>query len=255
MRKVSIVICAYNEEKTIANVVRDIRKFNPGSEVIVVDDGSSDGTENILRKLGKELSFVYERLPENKGKSYAMVRGVEISRHNVILFFDADLTNISQQHFHQLLEPIFDGEADMVLGQPSETLIDYRINPFRSLTGQRAMLKKDLLPILGEIRNIRFGVETFINLHYQANSKKIKYVLLEGLTHPVKYSKTTPVKATKEFISEGQEIAATLLDNHDLILKTIENSIKKTNKQVNSKISGIQKDIHQRIIMFRDRVK
>jgi hypothetical protein len=62
----------------------------------------------------------------------------------------------------------------MVLGQPSETFIDYRVYPFKSLTGQRALLKNDILPILDDIREIRFGVEIFINLYFQAKGKQKK---------------------------------------------------------------------------------
>jgi len=187
--KVSIVICAYNEESTIENVVRKCREFNPESELIVVDDGSKDKTEKILRDIEKELNIKNIHLPENKGKSNAMVTGVEQASQEIILFFDADVSGIKEEHFNQLLLPVFDEEkpVDMVLGSPSETLIDYRVNPFKSLTGERAIRKKDLEPILENIRDIRFGVETYINLYFQAHGKKIKYILLDGLTHPNKY--------------------------------------------------------------------
>ena len=59
-----------------------------------------------------------------------------------------------------MLTPLYKNEADIVLGQPSDTLINYQINPFKSLTGQRALFKKDIVPILNDIRNIRFGVQT-----------------------------------------------------------------------------------------------
>jgi glycosyltransferase involved in cell wall biosynthesis len=227
MGNISIIICTYNEEKTISEVIASCCNYNKENEVIVIDDGSTDNTEKILLGLQKEYFFKYEKLLENKGKSWAMVRGVEVSINEIILFIDADLSNIKEEHFKSLLQPIFDNSADMVLGQPSDTLINYRIDPFKSLTGERALLKKDIIPILEDIRQIRFGIETFINLYFQANSKRIKYVLLQGLKHPTKYSKTSPIKATKEFINEGQQIAKTLLDNHHLIVQRIGSLIKK----------------------------
>ena len=206
--KASIIICTYNEEKTIAEVLTTCCKLNPDCEIIVVDDGSTDNTENILNELSKEYSFRYERLKKNMGKSWAMAHGVEISENDIILFFDADVSNIKKEHFDGLLKPIIDNTADMVLGQPSETLIDYRINPFKALTGERALLKKDLIPILDDIRDIRFGVETFLNLYYQAKGKRIKYVLLKGLKHPTTYEKSGSVNiATKKYLNEGKEIA------------------------------------------------
>ena len=145
-KSVSIVICTWNEKNTIEHVIRKCHGFNPESEIVIVDDGSEDGTHDILLELKKEIPLKLIRLPENTGKSNAMVVGVENASNEVILFFDADMVGIKEEHFHQLLDPIVeeDAEADMVLGTPQGTLIDYRINPFKNLTGERAMLKKDL---------------------------------------------------------------------------------------------------------------
>ena len=178
-----------------------------------------------------------------------MVVGVENAQNEVILFFDADISDIKEEHFRQLLNPIIDEnpEADMILGIPSETLIDYRVNPFKSLTGERALLKKDIEPILENIRDIRFGVETYINLYFQAHGKRIKYTLLDGLTHPTKYDKTSPTKATKEFISEGQEIAVTLLKNYDLITKRINNSLDKHSKKITVSVKKLQSELNDKI--------
>ncbi len=246
---VSIIICAYNEEKTLENVVRKCREYNQGSEIRVVDDGSEDNTRNIMNEIKEELNIKYILLPQNKGKSYAMVEGVENASRDIILFFDADVSGIKEQHFSQLLEPIFDPEkpADMVLGSPSETLIDYRVNPFKSLTGERALMKKELEPILESIRDIKFGIETYINLYFQAHGKKIKYTMLDGLTHPNKYDKTTPEKATQEFISEGKEIAVTLLQNYDLISKRISNSFGEQSDKLRESLKKLQQDINDRI--------
>lgn len=252
--KASIIICTYNEEKTIAEVVMACCNLNPDSEIILVDDGSTDNTENILNELAKGYSFRYERLIKNMGKSWAMVHGVEISENDIILFFDADVSNIKKDHFDELLKPIIDNSADMVLGQPSETLIDYRINPFIALTGERALWKKDIVPILNDIRNIRFGVETYINLYYQALGKRIKYVLLQDLKHPTKYDKTTPIKATKEFIIEGHEIAITLVKNYNLIAQRIELQFNEANKKTIKKINGLQDDINKRHQDFKNKL-
>ena len=251
--KTSIIICTYNEEETIANVVISCCKNNPDSEIIVVDDGSVDNTENILNKLAKDHTFRYEKLEKNKGKSWAMVHGVEISTNEIILFFDADVSNIKKEHFDKLLKPIANNKADMVLGQPSGTLIDYRINPFKSLTGERALLKKDIVPILADIKDIRFGVETFINLYYQAQGKRVKYVLLEELIHPTKYGKTTSMNATKELIIEGKEIALTLMNNYDLIIQRVGLLIKKANTKAMKEINTLQIDINKNLQNFKNK--
>jgi hypothetical protein len=73
------------------------------------------------------------------------------------MFIDADLSKLREGHFLKLITPIKNKEADMVLGQPTETLINYRINPFKSFTGQRCLLKEDILPILKIERNTIWG--------------------------------------------------------------------------------------------------
>ncbi|MEA3460733.1 MAG: glycosyltransferase family 2 protein [Bacteroidota bacterium] len=239
MKDVSIIICAFNEEKNIADVVKACCSCNPMADVLVVDDGSTDRTAEVLEGLRKKYKFRSEHLPENKGKSCAMVHGVEHCDRELILFFDADVSNITRQHFKSLLDPLRKGRADMVLGQPRDTMIDYRINPFKSLTGERVMYRKDILPILEDIREIRFGVETFINLYFQAEGKRIHYVLLDGLSHPNTFEKVSPIKATRKYISEGQEIARTYINNYDLIVRSVENSINRVGKRTRNRISQL----------------
>ena len=172
-------------------------------EVIVVNDGSTDGTDKILNELLNLPSLKYIALPENKGKGYAMATGVENSTGEIIVFIDADLSNLKEEHFEQLFTPIFSNETDMVLGQATETLINYKFNPFKSFTGERAMLKKDIMPILEEMKTSKFGVETLINL-FLAHEKSVKYIMLKGLKHPTKFDKANgKSQAIKEFVLRG----------------------------------------------------
>ncbi len=251
---VSIIICAFNEEKTIEYVVSSCCKYNKESEIIVVNDGSTDNTGNILTELQKKYTFRYEILSENKGKSYAMAHGVELSTNEIILFWDADISNIKKEHFEIILKPIFDNDADMVIGQPSDTLIDYRINPFKSFSGERVLWKKDILQITDEIRHTRFGVETFINLYYQAKGKIIKYILLDDLSHPTKYQKTTPINATKELLSESKEIVITLIKNKSLIINRVNNIINDKNKEMQNNYFILQDKINNKIKELKDKI-
>jgi len=156
MNKITAVVCTYNEEKTIEEVASTVADYF-FDEVIIVNDGSTDKTDYILKRISKYYNFKYIVLPENKGKGFAMATGIQNTNGDIIMFIDADLSKLREGHFLKLITPIKNKEADMVLGQPTETLINYRINPFKSFTGQRCLLKEDILPILKIERNTIWG--------------------------------------------------------------------------------------------------
>jgi len=227
MNKVTAIICAYNEENTIKEVILSLSSYAIVNEVIIVNDGSTDSTGKIINELNTKNNLTVIHLKTNKGKGFAMAVGTEKASGDIIVFMDADLSNIQEEHVRQLIAPVQNSSADMVLGQPSETLIEHTYNPFKSFTGQRALLKKDIITIVNKMKVSRFGIETLLNLHYQSQGKVIKNVLLKELKHPSKFSKTMPFQATKEFLFEGKEIAKTSIKNYDLIIKSIKENTKK----------------------------
>jgi glycosyltransferase involved in cell wall biosynthesis len=224
--KISAIICVFNEEKTIKEIVTTICDYF-FDEVIVVNDGSIDKTSEILKELKVRYNFINFTLKQNKGKGYAMAKGVEIATNDIVLFIDADLSNLKAEHLSELVIPIINNKADMVLGQATETMINYRINPFKSLTGERTLFRKDVVPILEKMKHSQFGVETLINLYYKSKGKRVKYVILSALKHPTKFEKTTKTRAIKEFVKEGRQIAITTFNNFDLITSSIKNKLNK----------------------------
>lgn len=225
MKNASAIICAYNEEKTVESVIRSAFANYLVNEIIVINDGSTDNTGKIIESLKDEITITDIHFTENRGKGYAMASGIEKALNDIIVFIDADLSNLNQDHFYQLINPIIDEKADMVLGQATETIINYKMNPFKSITGERAMKKADILPVIDKMKYSRFGVETLINLYYQSLGKTVEYVMLKGLVHPTKFQKTSLIKASKQFVYEGHEIAITAFNNYDLIIKSLRNTI------------------------------
>jgi glycosyltransferase involved in cell wall biosynthesis len=254
MENLTIIICCFNEEKTVCDVVKACCLYNKKSEIIVVDDGSEDNTCTLLRKLNERFSFRYIRLPENKGKSYAMTTGIENAGNGILLFFDADSIGIRKEHFRDMVLPVLEDKADMVLGHTMARVANLKLTPFKAFTGERVLLKKDIWPILDEIRNMKFGIETYINLYFQTHGKRIRYVYLEGLKTLNKYQKTTLFKATGQYFSEGHEIASTILKNYDLILKVARSSLLNTNDQLRKKWSGYQHTFSEGIHWIRDKM-
>ena len=93
MRNIGIIICAYNEENTIKDVILGVSKNRLVSEIIVVNDGSKDNTGKIIKKLKAKRDITDIHLPENKGKGFAMAVGVEHSNSDIIVFIPISLAN------------------------------------------------------------------------------------------------------------------------------------------------------------------
>ena len=113
--KLSVVIPVYNEKKTLNELILRVEAVSIDKEVIIIDDASTDGTRDLLKKYEKKEGFEVIYRPKNKGKGAALRAGFEIVKGEVIIIQDADL-EYNPKDFHVLLEPIFDKRADVVYG-------------------------------------------------------------------------------------------------------------------------------------------
>jgi glycosyltransferase involved in cell wall biosynthesis len=115
-RLVSIVIPAYNEAPTIEHVLRRVCDLDLDTEVLVVDDGSADGTAGIVEALNGELGTVrLIRHDRNRGKGAAVRTGIDASRGDIVVIQDADL-EYDPRDLPKLLAPLLEGVADVVYG-------------------------------------------------------------------------------------------------------------------------------------------
>lgn len=110
----SVVMPVYNERTTIDEIVRRVLAVPLRIELIVVDDGSRDGTGDRLDALQRELQFKLLR-QENAGKGAALRRGFAAVTGDIVVIQDADL-EYSPEEFPQLIELICQGKADVVYG-------------------------------------------------------------------------------------------------------------------------------------------
>lgn len=135
--KVSVVIPCFNERKTIEQLVKAVRSSPiQNIEIIVVDDGSTDGTIDVLKEkvAGLANQIIYQ--PANRGKGAALRTGFAAATGDIILVQDADL-EYSPSDYPALLQPIFSGSADVVFGSRFLGGRPHRVLYFWHMVGNR----------------------------------------------------------------------------------------------------------------------
>ncbi len=137
--KLSIIVPVYNEEKTISNIIDQVASHDYGikNDIIIVNDGSSDKTYQELKKLKKRIKNLkiisYEK---NKGKGYAIRKGIEKSDGDIVVIQDADLEYNPKQILY-LIKPIIDRKKKVVFG--SRFIGKYKNMKFFQLLGNKIL--------------------------------------------------------------------------------------------------------------------
>jgi len=184
---VAAIVPAYNEAKTIGAVLGVLTKCRLINEVIVVSDGSTDDTVKIALQFD---GVQVVELPENRGKGGAMKAGLEQTAAEIVLFLDADLIGLTEDHVNALLQPVLENQALMSLGVFEKgrvaTDLAQKVAPY--LSGQRA-LQRDLLSDLSDLDLTRFGVEVALHRYMEENKIPVALVNLPDLSHLMKEEK------------------------------------------------------------------
>lgn len=183
---VTAVIPAYNEEQTIADVVKCVKSIDKIQKVIVVSDGSTDSTAEIARECGADVI----ELDENVGKGGAIRAGINECGTEIILFLDADLIGLTEKHVLDLIEPVIDNKTDMTIGIFKNgrmvTDLAQKVTPY--LSGQRA-IKKSIVDKIPNIDITRYGVEVALTKYVDKFNVRVQEVDLPDMTHVTKEEK------------------------------------------------------------------
>lgn len=182
--KVSAIVCAKNESPRIARVLEVLVGHPALSEVIVVDDGSTDDTSSVARVCGASVL----RLPQNVGKGRAMLEGVRAATGSVVVFLDADLVGLCAEHVDALVSPVVSGAYAMVVGLRDYGRWTEATRELPLISGERA-LRRDLLLRCPEDVFCGFGVEVRLNDVVCRLGGKTATVVLSGLSIVLKWEK------------------------------------------------------------------
>jgi glycosyltransferase involved in cell wall biosynthesis len=185
--RLSCVICAWNEAPRIAGVLAVVAGHPFIDEVIVVDDGSSDGTADVAR------GFPGVRVvacPVNRGKAAAMAEGLAAARHDLLLLLDADLRGLTADDVSALVLPVLDGVADVALSLRRNSLALFRAIGLDFVSGERVLRRTLLADALTEANSLpRFGIEVVMNRRIIAERLPVAVVRWSGVTQARKTEK------------------------------------------------------------------
>lgn len=113
--KLSVIIPVYNERETIAEVIKRVKAVKLNKEIIVVDDGSTDGTVEVLRGQRETGVLTVHESKINFGKGAAVRVGLKYVTGDIVIIQDADL-ELNPNEYHQLIQPILRGQTKVVYG-------------------------------------------------------------------------------------------------------------------------------------------
>lgn len=217
--KASLIIPAYNEEKTIGKILEVSKRVRLIDEILVVDDGSTDATKSVAKKYDvKTISH-----KKNLGKGTAISTGIKNSKGDLLVFIDADLKNISPRKIAALIHPILNGEADFTKStfkrargrvtefavKPLLKVVLPMINFSQPLSGQFAAKREFLKKVK---INPKWGVDIQLLLEAFKNKLRIKEVDIGRLIH-----KKQPIDS---IITMSEEVIRTILEEARIIRKT-----------------------------------
>ena len=185
-QSIAAIVPTYNEALNISGVLDVLRASSILDEIILVDDGSTDRTIEILRQaalLDPRIQVIQHE--ENKGKGQAIFTGWAATCAPILLLLDADLKALTPNHIQVLLDPVLDHRADMTLGLfrggHLNTDLSHWLTPF--LTGQRG-LRAELLKYVSHDAAAGYGFEVALTVAANQQNFRKRIVFLKGVWHP-----------------------------------------------------------------------
>jgi glycosyltransferase involved in cell wall biosynthesis len=182
---IASIIPAYNEAGRIHKVLAVLTEVPLIDEIIVVDDGSRDGTVDEVHRMAEQDQRIRViSHPSNRGKGGAIFTGWQSTKARYLLFLDADLLALKPHHVIGLLNPVINNQVDMTVGLFCKghfrTDLAHKLTPW--LTGQRAIYS-DLLRYTPFRAAAGYGIETALTIAARKYHWRCQNVPLVGVYH------------------------------------------------------------------------
>ena len=180
------LIPAYNEQSRIAAVLQAVIGHPLIDQVLVIDDGSRDGTAEVVRMTSARLIV----LSPNGGKTAALVRGLAEAAGEFVLLVDADLVGLSADDLTALIAPVLAGRADVSISLRQNAPFVWRWLRLDYISGERVLRKSLLDGQYMAMKNLpKFGFEVFLNGVLIQHNSRIAVVGWPGVVSPLKSRK------------------------------------------------------------------
>jgi len=192
---IDVVIPARNEAATVADVVAAARACRHVREVVVVDDGSDDGTAE--RALAAGAKVVRRHGAGGGSKAHAMEAGVAETDSDAVLFCDADLVGLTAAHLDDVCLPFVEGRATMSVGWFDYGLLNPLVLRLPPTSGERVIPRWVWDAVVPEKRN-GYSIEIMINEVIAEGRLPTSVRIMAGVTHRTKRDKLGPRRGYRE---------------------------------------------------------
>ncbi|HEY5290296.1 MAG TPA: glycosyltransferase family 2 protein [Caulobacteraceae bacterium] len=185
--QISCVVCAYNEAERIGAILEAVDRHPALLEVIVVNDGSTDATEALLADYPRIRVVSYS---PNRGKTYALSRGIALARGEYLMLLDADLAGVRAADIQALANPVLEGWAQASISLRANSLAIYRRIGLDFVSGERVIPARLGREAIAEMQRLpRWGGEAFINRLITRDKLSLAVVDWPGVFNIRKYHK------------------------------------------------------------------
>ncbi|MCC7289637.1 glycosyltransferase family 2 protein [bacterium] len=200
---ISCVIPAFNEGKRISKVLDVVVSFPSFSEIVLINDGSSDNTLSVMNYYSQRNNKVkVVDIKNNKGKSNAVISGIQISKGEIICLIDADLVGLKYEYLYKMLYYILNKDFDMTIldraGDRASPIGWAQSWTSRFNGGERAFWKKEFQRIPFE-KNEGYLLEQVMNMHYVSNELRVRTIYCPELFITTQFEKKHLTEALKTY--------------------------------------------------------